>query len=61
VANHDHIIRALNEAKQSAAKNKIAEAVELLKGVCPDLPAQERYDLMSVIFDLEDIQSRKPE
>lgn len=58
---HDHILRSLCEAKESSAKSKIGEAIELLKEVCPDLEAQERYDLMSAIFDLEDIRSRKPE
>lgn len=61
MGSHDHILRLLAETKQSETKSKLTDAVKALKEACSDLPAQDRYDLMSAIFDIEDIIARKPE
>jgi hypothetical protein len=55
---HDGILRFIAEKKATEAASKIEAVVESLKVLCPDLDAQEKMDLMSTIFDLEDIQSR---
>jgi hypothetical protein len=55
---HAGILHFLSEQKKKEASTKLEAAVSSLKEICPDLEAQERMDLMSTIFDLEDIHAR---
>ena len=55
---HDGILHQIQEAKRTGSKDKLAEAVELLKETLEDLEAQERIDLTTVVLDIEDISSR---
>lgn len=42
----------------ASKKNKIEEAIELLKEARSDIPPQESMDMTSAIMDLEDIKWR---
>lgn len=55
---HDGILRQIQEAKQSASKEKLAQAVKLLREALEDLEAQERMDLTTAVLDIEDIRER---
>ena len=55
---HDGILRQLQEEKRNGSKEKLAEAVALLKEAAGDLEAQERMDLTTAVLDVEDIAER---